>query len=371
MRFGMIISAINVSLGMIIAGIIWYGEVSFPEVPADEVANYNSWMSKINDADIQKTASEVNRAQKNGERSRSLKVIGSLEGLKKSFEFLQANHELLNRAIVNSSDKKVWESSVLKALTLSDSVLGEGYQEYVSAIREQVIKVKQRNLPGHLDQAFIHQTESDLIYLYIRQLEEFQNEVGALSVISDEFSIRPKPSTSLQWTSRALAFNTPDRMELGEKVRVRVKVSKRAQQQLLESETSGDSLSRDSLIAGDVMIVKLIGDAFNITAHDDEEQGVTDDGYTQWEFDVSAREDGVHKLYVKAGIVGDVPLLGTTTRKFFPSYERKITVEVSVLHQFSGYISKRWEFLVITFLISGCLWSYLRWRKRRSFTGIN
>jgi hypothetical protein len=63
MRAGIIISAINVFLGTMVAAIIWYGEVSFPEVPADEVANYNSWMSAINDERIGDAGSGVNRTQ--------------------------------------------------------------------------------------------------------------------------------------------------------------------------------------------------------------------------------------------------------------------------------------------------------------------
>ena len=365
MRAGVIMSAINVFLGAMVAVIIWYGEISFPEVPNDEVANYNSWMSTVNDARIGHAGSAVNRAQKDAGQSRSPKVISALADLKKSFKALHTNHELLNEAVVNSSDKMVWQSTVLEALTVSDSVLGESMEKYVSTIREQVIKVIKHDLPGHLVQTFIHQIESDLIYLYIKQLEEFQNEVGAGSAIFDDFSIRPKPSISSQWTSGTISFNTPNTMKLGEKVRVRVQVGKKAQQQLLESAMSSDSVSVDSLMVGDIMIVKLIGEAFDITAHDGEEQGVTDEGYTQWEFDVAAKKDGVHELYVKAGIVYNVPSLGNT-RKFFPSYERKITVEVSPLDQVSGFIFNRWEFLVSTFLIPGCIWTYSRWRKRRS-----
>jgi hypothetical protein len=288
----------------------------------------------------------------------------ALGDMQKSFEFLQANHELLNEAIENSSDKKVWQSTVLEALAISDSVLGESKEKYVSTIRERAIKVIEQDLPGHLVQTFLHQIEADLIYLYTKKIDELEMDAGVGSVIFDDFSIRPKPSISSQWASGTISFNTPHTMKLGEKVRVRVKVSKRVQQEFLESEMSGDSASVDSLMVGDIMIVKLIGEAFDITAHDDEEQGVTDEGYTQWEYDVAAKEDGIHELYVKAGIVYNVPSLGTT-RKFFPSYERKITVEVSPLDQVSGFISNRWEFLVSTFLIPGCIWTYSRWRKRR------
>jgi hypothetical protein len=365
MKAGIIMSAINVFLGTMVAVIIWYGEISFPEISSDELANYNSWMSKINEGRIEEAASEVNRAQKNAGQSRSPKVIRALVDLKTSFEFLQANHELFNEAAVNSADKKVWQSTVLEALHISDSVLGESMEKYVSAIRAQFIKMTERDLPGDLLKTFTNQIESDLIYLYIKQMDEFQMESGASSVIFDDFSISPKPSISSQWTSGTISFNTPERMKLGEKVRVLVKVGKGAQQQLLESAMSGDSVSADSLMVGDIMIVKLIGEAFNITAHDDEEQGVMDEGYTQWEFDVTAKEDGVHELYVKAGIVYNVPSLGNT-RKFFPSYERKITIEVSALDQASGFISNHWEFLVSTFFIPGCIWTYSRFRKRRS-----
>jgi hypothetical protein len=119
----------------------------------------------------------------------------------------------------------------------------------------------------------------------------------------------------------------------------------------------------DSVSVSDIMTVKVLGVDFEIVPLDEEEQGVTDDGYTQWEFDVTPQKSGSLDLFVKAGIIYSLPQLGVA-RKSFPVYERKIDVHVDPLERLAYFVTDRWEFIISTFLIPALSWGYSRIRRR-------
>jgi hypothetical protein len=180
-------------------------------------------------------------------------------------------------------------------------------------------------------------------------------------------SFPQRPDT---WKKGLITFTTPDKMELNEKYRVVVKISKELKSDLLEQLTPGEKAMVDSLLVGDIMVVRLQGDEFDIKAYDEEEQGVLDDGYTLWEFDVIPTRTGKHQLFVKAGIVYYVKDLGPT-RKFFPVYEKEIEIEVSLGRWIASFVTERWEFLLSTIVIPVLTVGYTRWRRRKTQPGSN
>lgn len=166
------------------------------------------------------------------------------------------------------------------------------------------------------------------------------------------------------WKKGLIAFNPPRVMEVGEHERIQVRISKDLQHDILQQMHASEKAEVDSLLVGDVMIVRMTGDDFEINPFDEEEQGVTDAGYTQWEFDIVPKSSGSHSLFVKVGIVYSVPGLGPT-KKFFPVYEKQIQIHVNTWKKIASFASERWEFLISTFLIPALTWAWSRIRKKK------
>ena len=75
------------------------------------------------------------------------------------------------------------------------------------------------------------------------------------------------------------------------------------------------------------MAVALKGDAFRITAYSDDEQAVTQDGITTWEFDVQALKRGQQRLVMCVSL--RIPIPGQPLEhKSIPVREATIDVQV-------------------------------------------
>jgi hypothetical protein len=212
----------------------------------------------------------------------------------------------------------------------------------------------------HLKALQLENIQSEALTILQTYLDSLilENSIGSIHVGGREI---PK---LLEGSSMGLiSFNPPANMELDQRYRCKIKISKNLKENLIEQMTS-DQASIDSLLVGDIMIVRLLGEDFTIVSHDEEEQGVLEDGYTQWEFDVTPKKSGLHTLFVKAGIVYHVPNLGPA-KKFYPVYERDIEIDVDNIKLVSSFITERWEFLVSSFLIPGLMWIFSEVRRRR------
>lgn len=209
--------------------------------------------------------------------------------------------------------------------------------------------------PPELQTLMLHDLENQ----YLEFIVSFDTYPYSFLYLSDD---REVSKTKL--SKGTLKFTPPKEMVLYEKKRIQVQISKRQQQEFM-AKAIAEGNTIDSVAVSDIMTVKLLGEDFEIVPLDDEEQGVTEQGYTQWEFDINPKESGTLDLYVKAGIVYAVPGLGMT-KKSFPVYERKIEVHASPVKRFASFMTERWEFLISTFLIPVLSWGYSRIRKSRA-----
>jgi hypothetical protein len=207
-------------------------------------------------------------------------------------------------------------------------------------------------VPPELQTLMLHDLENQ----YFEFIVSFDTYPYSFIYLSDD---REVSKTKLP--KGTLKFTPPKEMVLYEKKRIQVQISKRQQQEFMaKAKAEGNII--DSVTVSDIMTVKLMGEDFEIIPLDDEEQGVTEQGYTQWEFDITPKESGTLDLYVKAGIVYAVPGLGLT-KKSFPVYERRIEVHASPVKRFASFMTERWEFLITTFLIPALSWGYSRIRR--------
>ena len=95
------------------------------------------------------------------------------------------------------------------------------------------------------------------------------------------------------------------------------------------------------------MAVTLTGDGFRIKAYGDEEQDVTQDGITTWEFDIRAIERGLQRLVMSVSL--RIPVPGQPlVHKSIPVREATIDVQVGVPARVGHFVSGNWQWFIGT-----------------------
>ena len=96
-----------------------------------------------------------------------------------------------------------------------------------------------------------------------------------------------------------------------------------------------------------LMAVTLEGDGFRIKAYSDEEQAVTQDGITTWEFDIRAIERGQQRLVMCVSL--RIPVPGQPLEhKSIPVREATIDVQVGVPALIGHFVSGNWQWFIGT-----------------------
>jgi hypothetical protein len=95
------------------------------------------------------------------------------------------------------------------------------------------------------------------------------------------------------------------------------------------------------------MAVTLEGDGFRIKAYSDEEQAVTQDGITIWEFDICAIKRGQQRLVIRVSL--RIPVPGQSfERKSIPVRETTIDVQVGVPARVGHFVFSNWQWFIGT-----------------------
>lgn len=321
----------------------------------------------------EKILNDLERMKREGTSSHPI-IVAALEGGTKVVDMLKRTDTQIDRAMA----ARAWPDSLnvhLATLAAQVDQLPKLYElesgkKFPDEERQPLYPVMNEIdpipfMPVELRGIAITRLHSTMVINYELMMREFAKYVGATAIKFDTWqSLLEKKKAGNNWISGVIAFNTPLAMNMERKERVQVRISKKFVAEMVETMQRHESVMVDSLITGDIMLVKLLGDDFKITAFDEEEQGVTEDGYTQWEFDVTPLSSGEHDLFLKVGVVYFVPNLGPT-KKYYPVYEKQIKVSVSVWQQVAGFATARWEFIVSTIVIPLGAWGISWWRRRR------
>jgi hypothetical protein len=95
------------------------------------------------------------------------------------------------------------------------------------------------------------------------------------------------------------------------------------------------------------MAVTLKGDGFQVTPYSDEEQTVTPEGITTWEFDIRALKRGHQRLIISVSL--RIPVAGQPMeRKSIPVREATIDVQVGAPALIGHFVSANWQWFVGT-----------------------
>jgi hypothetical protein len=321
---------------------------------------YFARLNSINANTILSDAYEVIMESKKSPNPRTLKNI---EALSKTSELLSRSNHHLDAA----SELRANADSVRANLGMVNKYLEESRRTYPTRANhegwERVSNDEIVALPPSMAALQIEIRRYEVQSYYGFLAEKLTGELGRGAV---HFDTSPdiEETTSPSSVTGQIAFNAPRAMRLHQKERVHVRISKRFIADMLETMPRKESLLKDTVLVGDIMLIKLLGDDFKISSFDDEEQGVMDDDYTQWEFEVTPLKSGVRDLYLKVGMVYNVPVLGKT-KKYLPVYEKQISVEVNVWQQIAGFSVKNWQFIAGTIVIPLALWLFSQFTQRR------
>jgi hypothetical protein len=148
-----------------------------------------------------------------------------------------------------------------------------------------------------------------------------------------------------------LLFNPPARMQLGQTEGVEVRLARTRTPELdaeLPKHLRGTGEPHlEDIPTAPLMAVTLKGDAFQITAYSDEEQGVTQDGITTWEFDIRALKRGQQHLAMCVSL--RIPVPGQPLEhKSIPVREATIYVQVGAPALVGQFVSRNWQWFIGT-----------------------
>jgi hypothetical protein len=326
--------------------------LNFPRYAHGLLLNEESYYKKVNEARTRDAFNVHDRMERDAGRTMVPTVRAAVIAAARSTELLKISNTHLERALAwRAYPDSVKANLAVVALQLEQ--LFHLYEQSSGRRFSQYIMLEEIDgLPEDLVGLAIVRAQYDIGLYYWYALEEFSSHALGSTYKIDTWQSLMEGHKDPTWIKGQIAFNAPVAMHLNRKERVQVRISRKFVAGMVESMRRKESVTMDSIMVSDIMLVRLLGDEFKITAFDDEEQGVTEQGYTQWEFDVTPLQDGEHDL--------------GATKKYFPVYEKKVQVQVTVWQQVAGFATERWEFILSSIIIPVGVWfiAYLRQRRK-------
>jgi hypothetical protein len=166
-------------------------------------------------------------------------------------------------------------------------------------------------------------------------------------------------------TAGQLLFNPPNKMRVGDVVRVEVRIAPDATTKISESLHGSGDETIYAIKVSPFMTVKLDGGgAFEIKGYASEDQFIIANDFTQWPFDVKALKSGKHTLQLSVGIRLKFEH-EVEERRYYPLFEKEIQVEANPLEVSRNFWSRNWQWIGTAILIP-LIAAFIRvWWKRR------
>ena len=138
-------------------------------------------------------------------------------------------------------------------------------------------------------------------------------------------------------------------MELGQKEKIEVRLTRTLglDAQLLENLHGHGEPQVEEIPTAPLMAVTLQGDGFRITPYSDEEQRVTQDEITTWEFEIQALKRGQQRLVMSVSL--RIPVAGQPlVHKSIPVREATIDVHVGAPALVGHFVANNWQWFIGT-----------------------
>jgi hypothetical protein len=181
-----------------------------------------------------------------------------------------------------------------------------------------------------------------------REVNDTPDEAAAEHRSSSRPDLEERVRRALGKPGRLL-FNPPDRMQLRETQRVEVRVAGALD---LDEDLLADLRGRgtphlEQVPTAPVMAVTLRGDGFRIVSYSDEEQSVSGEDVTTWEYDITAQQRGRQRLVISVSL--RIPEGGrSAAHRSIPVREATIDVQVRAPALIGQFLSANWQWITGT-----------------------
>jgi len=157
-----------------------------------------------------------------------------------------------------------------------------------------------------------------------------------------------------------ILFNPSKKMRVGVRERVEVRISKNITEDLSTGLKGRGEPQIENISVNTFMKVHLTGDNFDIKTLSEEEQAVSDEGFTQWEYDVIPNKSGNQILQLVVTVRIKIP--GGEEKITYPVFERDINVKVNLIYSITHL---GWRWIIGTIIGSGIIGWILNELRRR------
>lgn len=169
-----------------------------------------------------------------------------------------------------------------------------------------------------------------------------------------------------------IAYSVPAQMEVGQEYSVKVRISKKNDKTVLlvgdrEIPISDnlDSVKVESITVSPIMSASLVSSKkdFEITPLSTDIQNIEENGYTEWEWNVSPLQGGENKLKLNVKI--RIKEEGNDYYKDITVFERKIKVKSNLGSGIKDFVFNNWEWFMGAIFIPLFQWLWLLWKRKK------
>src|SRR5262249_50855460 len=161
--------------------------------------------------------------------------------------------------------------------------------------------------------------------------------------------------------SGQVVFHHPNEMQLRKQEGVQVRISQDLQRDLTRGLSQRGTIERDLIKTSTSIKVRLSGDPyFDIKGLNDEEQLVTEKGYTEWSFTVLPLKKGHWPLHLLITAIIRTPF-GTEKVKDYPVKDEIVEVQVTAFNAALLFVGDNWQWLATAVVIPLGIWL---WKQR-------
>lgn len=168
-----------------------------------------------------------------------------------------------------------------------------------------------------------------------------------------------------------LAFNPPSEMTVDQTERVTVRIAKEAGADNIGTGMPGTGEATvEPIKVGTFMKARLQGRGFDILPLSNEEQVVAGDTFTEWQWDVTPREAGLHKLSLLVTVRINVPGMGQEQRDF-PVKDATVNVKVTPVGAAQRFLQENGAWLLLLVVALSAIGIFFAVRSRRQSTSFD
>jgi hypothetical protein len=156
-----------------------------------------------------------------------------------------------------------------------------------------------------------------------------------------------------------ILFNPPERMKIGKREKVEVRISGSLEvspEDLAKNLTGQGKIETEEIKVGSFMSVRLTGSAFEIVSVSHEGQFVPEDGFAEWQWNVTPQKSGQQTLYLAATVRLKIPPFGEEVMDL-PVFEKTIYVAVARIAAITQFLQNHWQWIATAILFPLIAWA--------------